>query len=224
MMFEYKIIKSDRKTLSIIIERDRSVIVRSPLSIDECFIHELVYKKRVLIEKKINSTQKFEHKRLEKEFTSGESFYLLGDLYQLETTDSGNTDICLSDKITINSKDSEIIEKQLRIWYKQKAEELITPRIIHFADYMGVKRKKVNITNAEYSWGSCTPAGSLNFNWRLVKAPINVIDYVVVHELAHLIEPNHSAAFWKIVSVQLPNYESAKEWLKDNGDIISVDF
>lgn len=224
-MFEYKIIKSNRKTLSVIVDRDRSVVVRAPQTMDEGEIHELVYGKRILIEKKISSTQKFENRRPEKEFISGESFYVLGELHQLETYDGIlYSDVVFSEQLKLNSTNPDVIEKLLRIWYKQKAEELIVPRVAHFAEYLGVNKKKISITNAEYTWGSCTPKGNLNFNWRLIKAPIDVIDYIVVHELAHLIEPNHSPQFWKIVSVQLPNYESAKLWLKDNGDIISRDF
>lgn len=76
----------------------------------------------------------------------------------------------------------------------------------------------------KYRWGSCTPNGNLLFNWRIIKAPLYVVEYVIVHELAHLIKHNHSVDFWNIVSVQLPNFDKAKEWLKLNGGILEIDF
>lgn len=74
-----------------------------------------------------------------------------------------------------------------------------------------------------YRWGSCTPRGNVNVNWRLIKAPMFVIDYVIVHELAHLLEPNHTPEFWNIVRSQAPKMMYAKEWLKENGGLLQED-
>ena len=75
-----------------------------------------------------------------------------------------------------------------------------------------------------YRWGSCTPKNNLNFNWRIIKAPLFVIRYIVVHELIHLIESNHTPKFWNILSIQVPDYQKAKDWLKRNGHLMEVDF
>ena len=80
--------------------------------------------------------------------------------------------------------------------------------------------KAAKIVDNQYRWGSCTPNGTVNFNWRLVKAPIFVIDYVVVHELAHLIENNHTSKFWNIVRASTPTVEKAKAWLKEHGQVL----
>lgn len=74
------------------------------------------------------------------------------------------------------------------------------------------------ISNMKYRWGSCTPHKNLNFNWRLVKAPMHVIDYVVVHELAHILEHNHSPRFWQHIRTQIPRFELSKDWLKRHGE------
>jgi predicted metal-dependent hydrolase len=71
-----------------------------------------------------------------------------------------------------------------------------------------------------YRWGSCTVNSNVNFNWRLIKAPIFVIDYVVLHELAHLLETNHTARFWSIVRANTANMEKAKAWLKEHGQVL----
>lgn len=106
----------------------------------------------------------------------------------------------------------------LEQWYKQKAKEKITPLVERYARQLGVECNDILISDLKYRWGSCTLKGNLNFNWRLIKAPQFVINYVVIHELAHLIELNHSEHFWNIVKVQMPNYLETKEWLKGNGE------
>jgi predicted metal-dependent hydrolase len=116
-----------------------------------------------------------------------------------------------------NMQDGKAILEQ---WYKQKAKEKITPLVERYAKQLGVEYNTILISDLKYRWGSCTLKGNLNFNWRLIKAPQFVINYVVIHELAHLIELNHSERFWNIVKVQMPNYLEAKEWLKGNGESV----
>ena len=82
----------------------------------------------------------------------------------------------------------------------------------------------INILDIKYRWGSCTPKDNIHFNWRLIKAPITVIEYIIVHELTHLLESNHTQEFWNRVSAQLPNYDKAKQWLKENGHELETDF
>ena len=81
---------------------------------------------------------------------------------------------------------------------------------------MGVSYNSINLSGAKHRWGSCYPGGNLRFNWRLIMAPKNIVDYVVVHELAHLAEPNHSKRFWAVVEKAFACHREAKEWLKDN--------
>ena len=82
----------------------------------------------------------------------------------------------------------------------------------------------INILDLKYRWGSCTPKDNIHLNWRLIKAPVNVIEYIIVHELTHLLESNHTPEFWNRVSAQLPNYEKAKHWLLENGHELETDF
>lgn len=89
-----------------------------------------------------------------------------------------------------------------------------------YALQLGVEYNDILISDLKYRWGSCTLKGNLNFNWRLIKAPQFVFNYVVIHELAHLIELNHSERFWNIMKVQMPNYLEAKEWLKGNEEMV----
>ena len=107
-----------------------------------------------------------------------------------------------------------------RDWYISKAKEKIAPRVQHHARELGVDVTKVKIVDNRYRWGSCTPNDNVNLNWRLIKAPMFVIDYVIVHELAHLIEANHTSRFWNVISTQTPTMDKARAWLKDHGQLL----
>jgi len=99
----------------------------------------------------------------------------------------------------------------------EKAKELIPKRVEYYAPIIGVKVGKITIRNQKTRWGSCSGKGNLNFNCLLMLTPQEVIDYIVVHELCHLKQLNHSPKFWAEVEKILPNYKEPKKWLKENG-------
>lgn len=107
----------------------------------------------------------------------------------------------------------EILEE----WYKARAEEVITRRVRHYADQLGWPMPKVLIRNQKKRWGSCNAKGELRFNWRLVMLPLPVLDYVVVHEMAHLKVLNHSPRFWALVEQIMPNYKARHQALHELG-------
>ncbi|MDN5869119.1 MAG: M48 family metallopeptidase [Nitrococcus sp.] len=111
----------------------------------------------------------------------------------------------------------------LRGWYFDRAREKILPRVRSHAMRLGVEFNHSGIVDNRYRWGSCTAKDNVNFNWRLIKTPMFVIDYVVIHELAHLIEANHTPRFWSIVSAQTANMERARKWLRENGQCLEED-
>ena len=100
---------------------------------------------------------------------------------------------------------------------KRLAKELLLKKCRYFAERMGVSYGTVTVREQKTRWGSCSAKGNLNFNWRLLLMPERVMDYVIVHELAHRREMNHSAAFWQIVETYLPDYRERRQWLKENG-------
>ena len=103
-------------------------------------------------------------------------------------------------------------EKELR----ERARDAFIERSCLYASKMGVRFEKIRLNSARTRWGSCGPKGNLSFNWRLIQAPVEILDYVVIHELAHLIERNHSKRFWAKVAEFCPNYHAARDWLKKN--------
>ena len=103
---------------------------------------------------------------------------------------------------------------------KEEILRIIRDRVDYFADQTGLQYRKVSLSNARKRWGSCNSKGDLRFNWRLILAPPEVLDYLVVHELMHLCVKNHSKIFWKEVEQVLPDYKLSRVWLRDNGVLL----
>lgn len=103
---------------------------------------------------------------------------------------------------------------------KETAREALEQKLRYYAPKMGVTYGRISVKDQKTRWGSCSSEGNLNFNWRLIMAPPGVMDYVVVHELAHRKEMNHSRNFWKVVEEIMPDYQKYRKWLKENGNIL----
>lgn len=106
--------------------------------------------------------------------------------------------------------------------YRQAAKEYIPKRAAYYASELGVSYGRIRIAEQKTRWGSCSFKGTLSFNWKLMLAPPKVLDYVVVHELCHLKEMNHSPRFWKLVEEIMPDYKEYKKWLKENGNTLQL--
>jgi hypothetical protein len=107
-------------------------------------------------------------------------------------------------------------------FFKREARRIITERVAHYAPLMNVRPAKVLIKANRSNWGSCTPKNTLNFSYRLVMAPLDVVDYVVVHELAHLVVRGHSKAFWKVVAAYVGGVKEKRRWLREKGGMLSL--
>ena len=100
---------------------------------------------------------------------------------------------------------------------KRLAKELLLKKCRYFAERMGVSYGTVTVREQKTRWGSCSARGNLNFNWKLALMPEEILDYLVVHELAHRVEMNHSPAFWAVVVEEIPDHKTRREWLRQNG-------
>ena len=224
MKLDYKIQYSNRKTLNISVERDRSVIVRAPENLSLDRIEEIVQSKRNWINDKINHAQKYPVDFKAKEFISGEALLYLGRNYQLLVIDEDFEGIRFNQSFTISKSNQKNANQLFKEWYLSKALEKIKPLAKKYASNLGVEYNGCKTSEMKYRWGSCTPKNNIIFNWRIVKAPMYVLEYLVAHELVHLIENNHTPEFWNILSIQVPNYEKAKKWLKEKGQLLEIDF
>lgn len=223
MNLTYTIQKSPkRRKLTITVERDRSVVVHAPEGISDEKIDKVVTSKRQWIYEKLGHPQKYHDlpHAPGKELVSGESALYLGRQYRIEMVKTGLAKIQFAQRFLIPATQASTRTEALREWYIGKAKEKIVPRVKLHARQLGVEVAEVKIVDNRYRWGSCTLNNNVNFNWRLIKAPMFVIDYVIVHELAHLIEANHTPRFWNIIRVQAPTMEKAKAWLKEHGQLL----
>jgi hypothetical protein len=128
-----------------------------------------------------------------------------------ETRDSGEKILCVAGGV-------EHIDRRIHDFLKREARRELTEAAHRYAGILGVKVKRLTIRDQSSRWGSCTSAGSLSFSWRLILAPPYVLDYLAAHEVAHLVEMNHSARFWKVVARICPATERAKKWLDVHGN------
>ncbi len=216
---------SKRKKLTITVERDRKVVVSAPESTSEEKIRTFVESKRQWIYEKTKHLQKYEDRPHPpgKEIVNGESTLYLGSEYQIEIVTSRTPEIRLEKHFLVPNSMAGERRKVFHKWYIDQAKENILPKVKSFASMLGVEFANAKIMDSRYRWGSCTIKDNINLNWRLIKAPMFVIDYVVVHELAHLMEANHTSRFWNIVRTHAPLMEKAQRWLKENGQILEQD-
>ena len=176
---DYRVVRSNRKSLSLEIRPDGSVLVRAPYAATNAQVARFVASH----EDWITAHQEKVRARAQAAKESGEHLSY------------------------------EDIQK-----LANRALEVIPQRVRYYAPRMGVTYGRITIRNQKTRWGSCSAKGNLNFNCLLVLMPEEILDYVVVHELAHRKEMNHSAAFWQLVENELPDYRERRKWLKDNGD------
>lgn len=222
MELKYQIVRSaKRKKLTISVERDRSIVVKAPDGTADETIRRLVETKRQWLFNKLNHTQKYQPSHAPgKEVVNGESAAYLGREYRIEMAETESGGIEFSRRFLIPRTHRTQRKKVLKDWYVSRAKENILPRVELRARDLGVIIQGARIVDNRYRWGSCTVKDRVNLNWRLIKAPMYVIDYVIVHELAHLLEANHTPRFWNIVRAKAPNSEKAKNWLKEHGQVL----
>jgi len=224
VVLEYTIQRSaKRHKLTITVERDRSVVVHAPEGISDEKIRRAVDSKRQWIYEKTGHPQKYRDLPHPpgKELVSGESALYLGRQYRIEVIKIDLAEVQFAQRFFIPATQGKKRAEALRGWYVGKAKEKIVPRVKGHARRLGVDVAGVRIVDNRYRWGSCTLKNNVNFTWRLIKAPMFVIDYVIIHELAHLIESNHTPRFWNIVRAQAPTMDKAKAWLKENGQLLA---
>lgn len=186
-----------RKKLAITVERDRQLVVRAPVDASDESIERAVREKRLWIYEKTGHRQKYEALPHPpgKELVTGESALYLGREYRIELVAGNGKEVRFNRHFLVPSSTAGRRKDAMRDWYEARARKLLLPRVARHALELGVTFQQAKIVDSRYRWGSCTVNDNVNLNWRLIKAPMFVIDYVIVHELAHLIESNHTPRF-----------------------------
>jgi predicted metal-dependent hydrolase len=222
-VFIDQIIRSRRKTIALEISADAKLIVRAPLFTSEKTINRLILRKKQWIKKKQEQARKRRKNIFPIKFHEGDSFPFLGNGYPLHIIAWTDSPLEFDGKQFLLKESSARAAQKLFInWYRDQAIRIFMERISWYASISAVKPDSVKISNARKRWGSCSARGEIRLNWRLVMAPIEIIDYVVVHELIHIRERNHSKKFWNNVNKILPEYKKQRIWLRENGHLLTL--
>ncbi len=206
-----------RKTISLQISNNSEVTICAPYFTPAGEINRFVREKQNWIQKTIQKQILLPAQ--EKEYTTGELFYYLGESFPLEVFFEENARkglVFWRNRFYLNSPDAADDGMSFFVsWYKKKAREYLSERVEFFSRKLSLQPQQVKITSAGKRWGSCSEDNNLSFSFRLIMAPPAVIDYVIVHELMHIREKNHSSRFWKLIEAVMPEYKIHRRWLKE---------
>jgi predicted metal-dependent hydrolase len=216
-----RLIRSRRRSLALVVEHDGSLTVRAPQRTPESQIRAFVESKAAWVARK--QAEARASYVPPKQYREGEQFLYLGQTYPLTIVRTQRPALTLDGSLRLSRSALPKAEATFTRWYRAKAVEVIGARVAHYANLYGFQYGRIRISSARTRWGSCSAQGTLSFTWRLVMAPLEVIDYVVVHELVHLKHRNHSRQFWGGVAAIIPTYKEHVRWLKINGRLLTLD-
>jgi predicted metal-dependent hydrolase len=218
--YNYELLRLNRKTLSLTVLPDLSIIVRSPFRARIERIEKLLKNKWMWLEEQIKYFKKFQSRSSKKEYVSGESFLYLGRQYKLIVRVAKNDSVSLSKGVilchtTDSAKSSASTKKKLDRWYAEKAKQIFAERYdIVFKKFDYTQQPKLIIKKMDRRWGSFVRGKYIILNPLLIRASKDCIDYVITHELCHLKHRNHIKAFYKLLAVKFPDWEKVKEKLE----------
>lgn len=225
---EFEVTHSKRTTMAIKISPTGTVHVAVPNRTSKKDIIDWVNSKSGWIIKKLTEIDEIKADITSKEYIQGESFMYLGLDYPLQIEIHNELNKPTADLncgrfiVRTSTADSKVIRSAMEAWYRYKADEIIQSRIEYYKPMLNVSPNRVTIREQKTRWGSCSFKGNLNFNWKAMRAPFEVLEYLVVHELCHLVHLNHSHEYWSLVSSILPDYKVRKDWLRKNGIRLSL--
>lgn len=210
-----QIVRSKRKTIALIVKPDGSLIVRAPLRTPDETIQEFIQRNTGWVTRK-QAEALAALPPAPKQYVTGELFLYLGKPYPLFVAEGQKQPLLFDESFKLadaaQSNASLIFEQ----WYRARAKKIIGERVDLYARQHNFQYGRIGITSARTRWGSCSPNGSLNFSWRLIMAPMESIDYVVLHELVHTVVHNHSRQFWNKVEGLMPDFQERRKWLRTN--------
>ncbi len=207
-----------RKTLELTVDRGGELVITAPSAVGDDVLASFVSAKKFWLYTKIAEKEAKQQPIADKEFVSGEGFSYLGRNYRLLLVDKQEVPLKLEGgRFKLVRDQAPKGREHFVRWCTEHASSWLKQRVEGWATRMGVEPKGVEVRDLGFRWGSCGHTGSMNFHWAIILLPASVIDYVIVHELAHLAEANHTPEFWRWVARALPEYEQRKAWLAEHG-------
>lgn len=220
---KFNIIYRKRKTMSLEIKKDGIINVIAPNGLDKTFIVDKVKNKSDWIIKKLDEIEVLNNNRYIRSYESGDIFLYLGNEYILEVLvdkSTIGTSVSLENNKLIvrsNSNNKDVIQRALKNWYTDETLGIVKERINYYNPFFEDTVTSIKIKDQKSRWASCTYKNEILFNLRCSMMPIQIIDYIVVHEMCHMEHRNHSKDFYLAVERILPDYKQRVKWLKNNG-------
>lgn len=209
----------NRTSIGISIDGYGNIVVLAPKKTSDERVIQVLEINWDQIQTKLNEMQKRMNGPLEKVYENNESFLYLGNTYPIQIVQ----DVTIMKErvefdeetlfIYVQHHDKEKIKQLLRRYYYQRSKALVEERVSFYQSNFKTKPRSIRITDSKTNWGTCDSNFQLTFNWRLAMAPLEVIDYVVVHEMCHMVHLNHDRSFWRLVGKLMPDYKEKENWL-----------
>jgi len=212
-----------RKTSSIIISNGIVKVV-VPDQISDFTIKELINKRIPWIRKKLKDELNITP-AIVKNYVDGESFTYLGNNYKLKSFVGNVSFVKVSSdyiNVSLPKKSKENIKGLLERWYEEKAIEILTEKTNRYAKIIGVSPNAISVGDYKSKWGSCSIEGKISYNWKIIIAPSRVLEYIVIHELCHMLEHNHSKEYWRHVNTYCKDFKESRKWLRMNGKYLVI--
>jgi len=224
--YTIKLSRRRKKTICLQVTSPTEVTVCAPIRTSEADIRGFIDEKQNWIAKAVRLESEKTQRRRQPRYASGETLYYLGNPHLLEVAFDPLAHLGLrfdGTRFFLNCPDEIDRKRSCAVaWYTKRAAAHLSGRVAHFSRIMGLEAQGVKITQARSRWGSCSEKNRLSFSFRLMMAPPEVIDYIVVHELAHIAQKNHSSKFWSKVLETVKDYKSHRRWLRDHQHLFEI--
>lgn len=233
-IIEYKVIKSKRKTIELSINEKKEIVIKAPNNCSNEYIYEFLKDRQKWITKRLELIEKRISTRHYLEFNTGERLFYLGKPYPLVVEEhkenriavgfeQGEFKLVLPTYLKGEAKREAAKDIILQL-YKKMARNIFKERTEFYSKLIGVTVNRIFIKEQKTLWGSCSSKNNINYNWKLIMAPLEVLDYVVIHELCHIIHRNHSKDYWQEVEKYMPQYKEKLKWLKEYGSSLQLEW
>lgn len=227
--FPVEVVRTDRKKSASILLKGGGVQVRVPKHVSEQRIRELITGRTPWITRKLKEAAARTPVK-PREFAGGETFCCLGRDYRLKVGVGEERSVELNGSylhtrvLKTDAKTREVVRALLAGWYREQAQRHLGEKTEKFSKLIGVSPKSITIKDYKSRWGSCSAKGDISYNWKIILAPHRIVDYVVVHELCHLLEHNHSSRYWRHVERIVPDYRERRKWLNTESERLIARF
>ena len=221
--------RSKRRTVGFVV-RGSEVTVTAPNRMSKKVLLQIIDKKRRWILEKVHFNTHVRKAAPRRSYVTGEQVAYLGRNYRLEVLDSQDDVVRLkAGRLLVPaptslsaSRRSLLVRQRLVNWYKDKCAAHVLAHVQHLSPKLGAEPSRIEIRDYKSRWGTCNRHGVVRINWRLIVAPSSILEYVVAHEVCHLVHLNHSPDFWALLRTLIPSPKQFRDWLKVHGDTLAV--